>query len=245
MINGERFTVAGTVAMDQVVIDVGDAKVTPGDQVQLFGSGSHGEPTADDWANACGTINYEIVTRLGPRLPRRHMGGATEARCAGRARGVPQRSGLLSGWPPNAASWRASSPARTPTSRSAVRGDDSVQVVADDGDTLYAEIDEPTDPCGRRCDRDLQPRILPEPGHVALPAARPARQGAGWSSGTSARTGAAAGARGDRHTIDQLGRDLARIIEECAPTGRIILVGHSMGGMTVMGLAAHASGPVR
>lgn len=76
MIAGKRFTVAGTVAMDQVVIDIGDTRVRAGDQVQLFGSGSHGEPTADDWAEACGTINYEIVTRLGPRLPRRHLSGA-------------------------------------------------------------------------------------------------------------------------------------------------------------------------
>ncbi len=76
MINGERFTVAGTVAMDQVVVDIGDAPVRAGDKVHLFGPGSHGEPTADDWAAACATINYEIVTRLGPRTPRRHLGGA-------------------------------------------------------------------------------------------------------------------------------------------------------------------------
>lgn len=76
MINRQRFTVAGTVAMDQVVVDIGEAAVRRGDEVLLFGSGSGGEPTADDWAAACGTINYEIVTRLGPRLPRRHLGGA-------------------------------------------------------------------------------------------------------------------------------------------------------------------------
>ena len=77
MLDGQRFTVAGTVAMDQVVVDVGEAKVRAGDRAVLFGSGSHGEPTADEWAAACGTINYEIVTRLGPRLARRHMGGAS------------------------------------------------------------------------------------------------------------------------------------------------------------------------
>lgn len=76
MINRQRFTVAGTVAMDQVVVDIGEVAVRRGDEVLLFGSGSRGEPTADDWAAACGTINYEIVTRLGPRLPRRHLGGA-------------------------------------------------------------------------------------------------------------------------------------------------------------------------
>lgn len=75
-INGVRFQVAGTIAMDQVVVDVGDLKVKPGDEVMLFGPGSRDEPTADEWAAACATINYEIVTRLGPRIPRRHLGGA-------------------------------------------------------------------------------------------------------------------------------------------------------------------------
>lgn len=75
-INGVRHTVAGTVAMDQVTVDVGDARVKPGDEVVLFGPGGRGEPTADEWAAACATINYEIVTRLGPRIPRRHLGGA-------------------------------------------------------------------------------------------------------------------------------------------------------------------------
>ena len=43
--------------------------------VVLFGSGADGEPTADDWARACGTIHYEIVTRMGGRLLRRYVGG--------------------------------------------------------------------------------------------------------------------------------------------------------------------------
>lgn len=73
-INGRRHTVAGTIAMDQFVLDVGDAEVSPGDTVTLFGSGGD-TPTADDWAAACGTINYEIVTRLGRRIPREYVGG--------------------------------------------------------------------------------------------------------------------------------------------------------------------------
>jgi alanine racemase len=75
-VNGRRFTAAGTIAMDQFVLDVADAEVGPGDRVVLFGSGADGAPTADDWAAACGTINYEIVTRLGRRIPRRYLGGA-------------------------------------------------------------------------------------------------------------------------------------------------------------------------
>lgn len=53
------------------------------------------------------------------------------------------------------------------------------------------------------------------------------------SHGRSARAGTGS------HTIDQLGRDLATVIDQTSPTGPVILVGHSMGGMTVMSLAAH------
>lgn len=71
-VSGKRFSVAGTIAMDQVVVDVGNTAVAAGDVVQLFGTGSAGAPTADEWAQACGTINYEIVTRLGTRIPRNY-----------------------------------------------------------------------------------------------------------------------------------------------------------------------------
>lgn len=68
---GARRAVAGRVCMDQVVVDCGDDPVAAGDTAVLFGPGDHGEPTADDWAQAAGTINYEIVTRAGgPRVPR-------------------------------------------------------------------------------------------------------------------------------------------------------------------------------
>jgi len=75
-IGGQRFTVSGTVCMDQFVVDVGDLDVSAGDTVVLFGSGADGEPTADDWAEAVGTINYEIVTRIGARVPRVYVGEA-------------------------------------------------------------------------------------------------------------------------------------------------------------------------
>lgn len=67
---GRRRRIAGRVCMDQFVIDVGDDDVSAGDEVILFGPGDHGEPTAQDWAEAIGTISYEIVTRVGPRVPR-------------------------------------------------------------------------------------------------------------------------------------------------------------------------------
>ncbi len=70
------FNVAGRVAMDQFVLDVGDAPIAAGDVVELFGSGLSGGPTADQWADATGTIGYEIVTRIGPRVPRKYLGVA-------------------------------------------------------------------------------------------------------------------------------------------------------------------------
>ncbi|WP_158865564.1 alanine racemase [Leifsonia sp. AG29] len=76
MIGGRRFRVSGRVAMDQFVVDVGDLPVAVGDEVVLFGDPATGAPTADDWAEAAGTINYEIVTRLGGRLRRTFTGGA-------------------------------------------------------------------------------------------------------------------------------------------------------------------------
>jgi alanine racemase len=73
-IAGERYSVSGRVCMDQFVVDVGDAPVTEHDVAVLFGPGRDGEPTAQDWASAIGTIHYEIVTRIGPRVPRTYVG---------------------------------------------------------------------------------------------------------------------------------------------------------------------------
>lgn len=71
---GRRAPIVGTVAMDQCVIDLGpDAVDAVGDAIVLFGPGRQGEATADDWAAATGTIGYEIVTRIGPRVPREHV----------------------------------------------------------------------------------------------------------------------------------------------------------------------------
>jgi alanine racemase len=71
---GRRRTVAGRVCMDQIVLDLGDDRAAVGDQVVLFGPGDDGEPTAQDWADATGTISYEIVSRVGPRVPRVYVG---------------------------------------------------------------------------------------------------------------------------------------------------------------------------
>jgi alanine racemase len=77
LLGGRRRTVAGRVCMDQIMLDVGDDPVGPGDVATLFGPGDGGGPTADDWAEAVGTINYEIVTRFGSsRVPRVYDGTA-------------------------------------------------------------------------------------------------------------------------------------------------------------------------
>ncbi len=73
-INGERFTISGRVCMDQIVVDVGDLPVAPGDAAVLWGPGHDGEPTAQDWADALHTIHYEMVTRVGPRVERTYVG---------------------------------------------------------------------------------------------------------------------------------------------------------------------------
>ncbi|WP_460370544.1 alanine racemase [Actinocorallia lasiicapitis] len=72
---GARRTVAGRVCMDQFVIDLGDDELSAGDEVILFGPGDRGEPTAQEWADRTGSISYEIVTRIGGRVPRVYVGG--------------------------------------------------------------------------------------------------------------------------------------------------------------------------
>ena len=78
-VGGRRHTIAGRVCMDQVVLDLGPGSTAvAGDEAVLFGVGAEGEPTAQDWARAIGTINYEIVTRVGSRVPRAYLGEVAE-----------------------------------------------------------------------------------------------------------------------------------------------------------------------
>jgi alanine racemase len=72
---GRRRPVVGRVCMDQLVVDCGDDVVRPGAEVVLFGTGERGEPTATEWANTIGTIDYEIVTGMyRPRVTRTYRG---------------------------------------------------------------------------------------------------------------------------------------------------------------------------
>jgi len=73
-IGGRLVPAVGRTAMDQFVVDLGPGSAAePGDDVYLFGSGGHGELTADEWAERIDTIGYELVTRLGSRIPREYV----------------------------------------------------------------------------------------------------------------------------------------------------------------------------
>jgi alanine racemase len=70
-VHGKRAPIIGRVSMDQFVVDLGpDSKAISGEWVEVFGDGMAGGYTAEDWGTASGSINYEIVTRIGPRVPR-------------------------------------------------------------------------------------------------------------------------------------------------------------------------------
>jgi alanine racemase len=72
LIGGRRHRLAGMVTMDQIVVDVGDEEVGLGDEVVLVGRQGEEEITADEIATLLGTITYEVVCSIGPRVPRRH-----------------------------------------------------------------------------------------------------------------------------------------------------------------------------
>ncbi|MEW2270959.1 alanine racemase [Streptomyces sp. SID685] len=78
LVDGKWRTAAGRVAMDQFVVDLGGDEPPVGSEAVLFGPGDRGEPTAEDWATACGTIVYEIVTRIGTRVPRVYVDDVNE-----------------------------------------------------------------------------------------------------------------------------------------------------------------------
>lgn len=78
LVRGRRRPLVGRFSMDMVVVDTGDDDVAPGEPVTVFGPGGHGEPTVADWAGWAGTIEHEIVTRVGSRVARVHRTSTTE-----------------------------------------------------------------------------------------------------------------------------------------------------------------------
>ena len=76
LIRGRRARIAKRVAMDMFMVEVTDIPaVSEGDEVVLIGTQGNDRLTAEDLARACGTINYEIVTALRRRVPRRYLRG--------------------------------------------------------------------------------------------------------------------------------------------------------------------------
>jgi alanine racemase len=74
LIGGRRHPFAGTITMDQALVDVGDHPVAVGDEVVFLGRQEDVEISAYEWADLLGTITWEIVCGFGPRLPRRYLG---------------------------------------------------------------------------------------------------------------------------------------------------------------------------
>ncbi len=86
LIGGTRFPLAGSVTMDQIVVDVGDAEVSVGDEVVLLGAQGSERITATEWAEHLGTITYEVLCGIGPRVPRRYVGTPAEDKPMARRR---------------------------------------------------------------------------------------------------------------------------------------------------------------
>jgi alanine racemase len=76
LIGGSRHPIAGTVTMDQLLVDCRDHPVAVGDEAVLIGRQGDEQITADDWARMLGTINYEVVCGVSPRVPRRYLEGS-------------------------------------------------------------------------------------------------------------------------------------------------------------------------
>jgi alanine racemase len=72
LIRGIRYPYAGTVTMDQILIDVGADEVDVGDEVVVMGAQGSDAVKAEEWAAWMDTINYEVVCNFGPRLPRHY-----------------------------------------------------------------------------------------------------------------------------------------------------------------------------
>jgi alanine racemase len=73
LIAGRRLPIAGTVTMDQLMVDVGDLSVGVGDEVVLLGRQGEARIGAEEWAEQMDTITYTVVCGVGPRVPRRYV----------------------------------------------------------------------------------------------------------------------------------------------------------------------------
>lgn len=135
---------------------------------------------------------------------------------------------------------RALDPAADSADDYEVEAGEELVVVADDGVPLYVEIDNPD-----RAADDPRPTVVFTHGYTLNRKCwifqRRAFAAQGFRVVVWDERGHGLSGMGSResYTVEQLGRDLARVLAEAAPTGPLVLVGHSMGGMTIMSLAAH------
>ena len=226
----------------------------------LFGSGADGAPTAQDWAEACDTISYEIVTRIGGRFTRRHVSdegpgvrrggwvglaaaGATAAAAAVTAGVVVERRIVRKR---KAGSTGADELGSLRGPAVVVRTVDGVPLhVEVDEVSPYAEAEKSQPPKGiarLRRQAEPDPTIVFVHGyalnldcwHFQREYLRGKHRMVFYDNRSHGRSG-----RSDNEhaTIDQLGDDLERVLREVVPDGKVVLVGHSMGGMAIMAYA--------
>jgi alanine racemase len=74
MIRGRKFPVVGNVCMDQIMVDIGpDGTAYNGDDVLLFGEDAHGSLSLEELCEKIGTIPYEVLCLVAPRVPRIYL----------------------------------------------------------------------------------------------------------------------------------------------------------------------------
>ena len=228
--------------MDQFVVDVGDDRgQPPATRSCCSARATGGEPTAQDWADALGTIHYEIVTRIGARVPRSYpTGGGALVRSSG----VPAVVGGAAGlsvrprWPASPQQRRSAirdrrriDPAAAAALRKATAVDRSGRRAAPT--TGLSLHDEEVGPDDAAADRGVRARVHPQPAVVPVPAAGARRERSATGSGRSATTSAGtAGRRAsatEACTIDQLGRGS---VQRARPAGadRAGAAGRSLDG---------------
>ena len=236
LIGGRRHPIAGTVTMDQLMVDVGDDAVEVGDEVVLIGRQGDEQITADEWAERMDTIAYTIVCGVGPRVPRRYLVslakrvgiaagtlggvGRTRVRRPARRRDADaprarRRRGAARSKPPRTSIIGST---RTTAARIYVveRGNElDPPIVLSHGVTLSV----------RTWFHQLED--APE-GGLPHDRVRPPRSRA---SRCSANEG---------HSLDNLGRDFKTVLEGLDLRGAV-LVGHSMGGVAVQSFVTQLS----
>jgi alanine racemase len=114
VIGGERRPIAGVINMDQLMVDCGaDADVRVGDEVTLIGAQGEACVTADDWAGVIGTISWEVLCSIGPRVPRHYLPGPASGAAAGQAHTNAEQAGTQVEQAPQAQHTKAGGPPPT------------------------------------------------------------------------------------------------------------------------------------